>query len=121
MWFVFPQLSGLGRSAMAQRYALSGLDEARAYLSHPLLGPRLRACAEALLALPVPDAERVLGPVDAQKLQSSMTLFSLAAPHEAVFRDVLEACFDGRLDQQTAGRVRTPPRSSAGGSPPDSG
>jgi uncharacterized protein (DUF1810 family) len=105
MWFVFPQLTGLGRSAMAQRYALSGLDEARDYLAHPVLGPRLRACAEALLALPAPDPQQVLGPVDARKLQSSMTLFTLAAPQEAVFRDVLGRCFADRLDPVTAGRV----------------
>ena len=122
MWFVLPQLSGLGRSPMAQRYALSGLDEARDYLAHPVLGPRLRACAEALLSLPEPDAERVLGPVDARKLQSSMTLFALAAPQEAVFREVLGACFGGRLDPLTAGRVGLPPPSSSdSGSSPDCG
>ena len=115
MWFVFPQLAGLGRSAMAQRYALAGLDDAREYLAHPVLGPRLRACAEALLALPVPDAERVLGPVDALKLRSSVTLFALAAPQEAVFREVLAACFSGQLDEATSSRVAAglrPPRSS---------
>jgi uncharacterized protein (DUF1810 family) len=121
MWFVFPQIAGLGRSGMAERFAIQDLDEARAYLAHPLLGPRLRACAEALLGLPVPDAERVLGPVDAQKLQSSMTLFALAAPHEPVYRDVLAVCFDGRLDPVTAGRVRSAPRSSAGGPSPECG
>ena len=110
MWFVFPQLTGLGRSAMAQRYALSGLEEARAYLAHPVLGPRLRDCCEALLRLAEPDAEQVLGPVDAQKLRSSMTLFALAAPHEAVFRDVLTTCCAGREDETTAGRVAVDPR-----------
>ena len=122
MWFVFPQLAGLGRSAMAQRYAVDGLDAARSYLAHPVLGPRLRACAEALLSLAEPDAERVLGPVDARKLQSSMTLFALAAPQEAVFREVLGACFGGRLDPLTAGRVGTPPPSSSdSGSSPGCG
>ena len=105
MWFVLPQLSGLGSSAMAQRYALSGLDEARDYLTHPVLGPRLRACAETLLGLPVTDPVQVLGPVDAQKLRSSMTLFALAAPQEAAFRDVLEVCFAGQVDPLTASRV----------------
>jgi len=110
MWFVLPQLTGLGRSSMAQRYALSGLEEARAYLAHPVLGPRLRECAEALLAVPVPDAERVLGPVDGLKLRSSMTLFALAAPQEEVFRDVLAAYFAGELDAVTASGVGSGPR-----------
>jgi uncharacterized protein (DUF1810 family) len=105
MWFVFPQLAGLGRSAMAQRYALSGLQEARDYLAHPVLGPRLRACAQALLDLPVPDAEQVLGPVDGMKLRSSMTLFALAAPGEPAFRDVLTAYFSGEVDEATSSRV----------------
>src|SRR5919112_1494538 len=69
MWFVFPQVRGLGRSATAQQYAVMGLDEARAYLAHPVLGPRLRECAEALTSLPGRDAAAVLGPVDAQKLR----------------------------------------------------
>jgi uncharacterized protein (DUF1810 family) len=116
MWFVLPQLSGLGRSSMAQRYALSGLEEARAYLAHPVLGPRLRACAEALLGLPVPDAEQLLGPVDGLKLRSSMTLFALAAPQERIFRDVLAAYFAGELDAATATRVAGDPRPSATGS-----
>jgi len=107
MWFVFPQLAGLGRSAMAQRYALADLQEARDYLAHPVLGPRLRACTQALLELPVPDASRVLGPVDGMKLRSSMTLFALAAPHEAVFGDVLAAYFSGELDEATVRGVAT--------------
>jgi uncharacterized protein (DUF1810 family) len=115
MWFVFPQLTGLGRSEMAQRYALSGLDEAREYLAHPVLGPRLRACAETLLGLPATDPVQVLGSVDAQKLRSSMTLFSLAAPQEAAFRDVLELCFEGQVDPLTASRV------AAGDRPRDCG
>lgn len=101
MWFVLPQLTGLGSSDMAQRYALTGLAEARAYLAHPVLGPRLRACADALAALDTSDAEAVLGPVDAQKLRSSMTLFAAAAPQERVFRDVLERYWDGREDART--------------------
>jgi uncharacterized protein (DUF1810 family) len=112
MWFVFPQIAGLGRSAMAQRYALSGVEEARAYLAHPVLGPRLRACAEALLDVPVPDAEQVLGPVDGMKLRSSMTLFALAAPEEPAFRDVLTAYFSGEVDEATSSRV------TAGSRPP---
>ena len=101
MWFVLPQLVGLGRSDTARRYALGSLDEARDYLAHPVLGPRLRACAQALTALPEDDAERVLGPVDAQKLHSSMTLFALAAPDESVFAAVLAQYFGGELDRGT--------------------
>ena len=105
MWFVFPQVAGLGRSGMAQRFAISGLEEARAYLSHPLLGPRLVACARALTALDTADADAVLGPVDAQKLHSSMTLFARAAPDEPVFREVLDHYFDGAEDEATTSRV----------------
>jgi uncharacterized protein (DUF1810 family) len=101
MWFVFPQLAGLGRSAIAQRYALTGLDEARAYAAHPVLGPRLRACAEALTALPGSDPVAVLGDVDALKLRSSMTLFGRADPDEPVYRAVLAQYYGGREDPRT--------------------
>jgi len=101
MWFVFPQIAGLGRSAMAQRYAIESLDEARAYLDHPVLGPRLRECAAALTAHSGSSAEEVLGGIDAMKLRSSMTLFSLAAPGEAVFADVLDEYFGGERDDAT--------------------
>jgi uncharacterized protein (DUF1810 family) len=105
MWFVFPQIAGLGRSGMAQRFALSGLPEARAYLAHPTLGRRLVACARALTALDTTDPDRVFGPVDAQKLRSSMTLFAHAAPDEPVFREVLEHWFDGAEDEATTSRL----------------
>jgi len=105
MWFVFPQVAGLGHSAMAQRYAISGLDEARAYVSHPLLGPRLRTAAAALLGLPGSDAVAVLGGIDAQKLRSSMTLFARSAPDEPVFREVLERYFGGGEDEVTLARL----------------
>jgi uncharacterized protein (DUF1810 family) len=105
MWFVFPQVAGLGHSPMAQRYAVSGLDEARAYLAHPVLGPRLVACARALLELPGGDPERVLGSVDALKLRSSMTLFEAAAPDEPVFGEVLERYYGGRRDEATTTRL----------------
>jgi uncharacterized protein (DUF1810 family) len=105
MWFVFPQVAGLGHSATAQRYAVSGLAEARAYLAHPVLGPRLVACARALTGLQATDPVEVLGPVDAQKLQSSMTLFARADPHEAVFQDVLDQYFEGSPDDATTRRV----------------
>jgi uncharacterized protein (DUF1810 family) len=105
MWFVFPQLAGLGRSGMAARFAISGLEEARAYLSHPLLGRRLVESARALTDLDTADPVRVFGPVDAQKLQSSMTLFARAAPDEPVFREVLDHYFDGELDEGTTSRL----------------
>ena len=105
MWFVFPQVAGLGRSETAQHYALPGLAEARAYLDHPVLGPRLRECAAALLELGQQDAVAVLGPVDAQKLRSSMTLFAQAAPDEPVWAQVLDRFFAGKADPLTLQRL----------------
>ena len=105
MWFVFPQVAGLGRSATAQHYAISGLDEARAYLAHPVLGPRLVECAAALTALDTSDAVAVFGGVDAQKLRSSMTLFARAAPDEPAFRAVLDRYFGGVEDTATIDRL----------------
>ena len=105
MWFVFPQVAGLGRSSTAQHYALAGLEEARAYLAHPVLGPRLVECAQALLELSGRDPVRVLGSVDAVKLRSSMTLFEAAAPDERVFAEVLERWFDGERDEATTSRL----------------
>jgi uncharacterized protein (DUF1810 family) len=101
MWFVFPQIAGLGMSATSKRYAISSLDEARAYLDHPVLGPRLADCARILMELDSGDAETILGPVDAIKLRSSMTLFVRAAPEVAVFRDVLDRYFGGAADERT--------------------
>ena len=105
MWFVFPQVAGLGSSPTAQRYAVSGLDEAHAYLAHPVLGPRLVECAQALLELGERDPVRVLGSVDALKLRSSMTLFEAAAPDERVFGEVLERFYDGERDAATTSRL----------------
>jgi uncharacterized protein (DUF1810 family) len=105
MWFVFPQLAGLGHSGMAQRFAISGLEEARAYVAHPTLGRRLVESARALTDLDTADADRVLGPVDAQKLRSSMTLFARAAPDEPVFREVLDHYFDGTEDDATTSHL----------------
>lgn len=105
MWFVFPQIRGLGRSEMSRRYAIGSLDEARQYLAHPVLGPRLRECAEALLDIEGRTAESVLGPIDATKLRSSMTLFDRAVPDERVFADVLERYFDGAEDEATISRL----------------
>ncbi|HTF11448.1 MAG TPA: DUF1810 domain-containing protein [Asanoa sp.] len=105
MWFVFPQVAGLGRSSMAQAYAISGLDEARAYLAHPVLGPRLRECATALVEGAEADEERIFGPIDALKLRSSMTLFTHAAPAEFVFRAVLGRFYAGVEDDATLARL----------------
>ncbi len=105
MWFVFPQIAGLGRSSTAQHFAVSGLDEARAYLADPVLGRRLVEAASALLDQPSRDAGAVLGPVDAQKLRSSMTLFSRAASQEPVFGRVLDAFFGGEADEETISRL----------------
>ena len=101
MWFVFPQVAGLGHSSTARHYALAGLEEARDYLAHPVLGPRLRESCEALLGAPAGSASEVLGSVDAMKLRSSVTLFGLADPDEPLFTEVLERFFDGRPDART--------------------
>ncbi|MDT4957758.1 MAG: hypothetical protein QOG22_3980 [Pseudonocardiales bacterium] len=105
MWFVFPQLAGLGHSATAQRYAIEGLDEARAYLGHPVLGPRLVECATALATPSERSATEIFGDVDAQKLRSSMTLFSRAAPNEPLFARVLHMYFGGGADPETERRL----------------
>lgn len=107
MWFVFPQLRGLGQSSMAQAYAIDSLAEARAYLAHPTLGPRLRACAELVLAADAPSAEAIFGSVDARKLRSSMTLFARAEPTAAVFQDVLDRYFAGQPDPLTEALLAT--------------
>lgn len=105
MWFVFPQLAGLGHSPMSRRYGISSLGEAEAFLRHPVLGGRLRECARALLQLHQVSAEEVLGSLDAQKLRSSMTLFLRAAPEEALLAQVLERYFEGRPDETTEERI----------------
>jgi uncharacterized protein (DUF1810 family) len=105
MWFVFPQIAGLGRSSTAQHYAIADLDEAQAYLAHPVLGPRLLECAHALTELETDDPVDVLGSIDAMKLRSSMTLFARAAPEEPVFREVLDQYFGGELDDATVARL----------------
>jgi uncharacterized protein (DUF1810 family) len=101
MWFVLPQLAGLGMSSTAEHFGIHGLAEARAYLRHPELGPRLLACARALADLDGSNPVVVLGPVDALKLRSSMTLFARADPDEPVFRQVLEQYYDGAEDPAT--------------------
>ncbi len=105
MWFVFPQVAGLGSSAMAQRYAIGSLEEARAYLAHPVLGPRLVECTEAVLSHPDRTAHQILGSPDDVKLRSSMTLFVLAAGPDTVFQRVLDAFFDAEMDTRTVDLV----------------
>jgi uncharacterized protein (DUF1810 family) len=102
IWFIFPQIAGLGRSETSRYYAIESLDEARAYLAHPVLGPRLRECAELLLAAPPGrTAGEVLGELDALKVRSSMTLFGAARPDDGVFRSVLDRFYEGRPDAAT--------------------
>jgi uncharacterized protein (DUF1810 family) len=105
MWFVFPQVAGLGYSHASRTYAISSLAEASAYLAHPVLGPRLIECAAILAGLPGRTAEQVFGEVDALKLRSSMTLFMRAAPGEPVFRQVLDRYFGGETDSATERRI----------------
>jgi uncharacterized protein (DUF1810 family) len=106
IWFVFPQIAGLGSSPMSQAYAIRSLDEARAYLAHPVLGPRLRESTEALLSAdPAASAEQVLGGIDAIKVRSSMTLFARAEPEEQLFASVLTRFYGGEADPETERRI----------------
>jgi uncharacterized protein (DUF1810 family) len=105
MWFVFPQIAGLGYSPTARTYAITSLAEARAYLAHPVLGARLTECAAVLVGQPGRTAEQVFGEVDAMKLCSSMTLFLHADPGKPVFRQVLDQYFDGMTDSATEQRI----------------
>ena len=101
MWFVFPQIAGLGLSAMSQRYAISSPAEARAYLEHPVLGPRIAECAHALTDLHGRSAEEIFGGIDAVKLRSSMTLFARASDGDPTFQEVLDRYFGGEADPRT--------------------
>ena len=105
MWFVFPQITGLGQSPVSRIYAISGLAEAKAYLAHPVLGPRLVECAAIVSSLSGRTAEQIFGGIDALKLRSSMTLFLRAAPDEPVFRQVLDQYFGGKPDPATEQRI----------------
>ena len=105
MWFVFPQIAGLGQSTASRTFAISSLDEARAYLQHDVLGARLKECASIVAQSPQASAEAMFGTVDAQKLRSSMTLFMRAAPDEPVFGQVLRQFFDDQPDDATDRRI----------------
>lgn len=105
MWFVFPQLAGLGRSAMSRTYAISSVVEARQYLRHRVLGPRLIECAGIVATTQAASAEQILGAVDALKLHSSMTLFMRAAPDEPIFGEVLDRFYGGVPDGATDQRL----------------
>jgi uncharacterized protein (DUF1810 family) len=101
MWFVFPQWRSLGHSLMARRYGIASRAEAEAYWNHPILGPRLKECADLVLAVRGRTARELMGTPDDRKLRSCMTLFAAVAPDEPVFRQVLEKYFDGQPDDAT--------------------
>ena len=101
MWFVFPQLAGLGHSEMAQRFAIASLDEARAYLAHPILGTRLRECVGILNGVEGRTAAQIMGYPDDLKLRSCLTLFARATADKQVFLDALEKYFSGEMDSLT--------------------
>ncbi|MCH2061409.1 MAG: DUF1810 domain-containing protein [Verrucomicrobiales bacterium] len=108
MWYVFPQIAGLGNSPQAREYAIRDLDEARQFILHPLLSDRLVQCAKALLVHGDVSASDILGDTDAMKLKSSMTLFHLAARgEEAVFKKVLDQFYGGQHCRYTAGKIST--------------
>jgi uncharacterized protein (DUF1810 family) len=105
MWFVFPQIAGLGQSQTSRKFAISSLEEARAYLAHPVLGPRLTECATIVAQTQGRTAEQIFGGLDARKLHSSITLFLRVAPSEPVFGTVLARYFDGLPDPATDQRI----------------
>jgi uncharacterized protein (DUF1810 family) len=105
MWFVFPQIAGLGQSPTSRKFAISSLSQAQAYLRHPVLGPRLIECAAILARRADRSARQIFDDVDAQKLHSSMTLFARAAPDQEVFTQVLDQYFDGVPDRATDQRL----------------
>ena len=101
MWYIFPQIAGLGQSSTARYYSIRDLEEAREYYAHPVLGQRLREISGALLELRGSDPVAVFGGIDSMKLKSSMTLFALAAPHDPLFRQVLDKYYGGEQDALT--------------------
>jgi uncharacterized protein (DUF1810 family) len=105
MWFVFPQLAGLGHSAMARRYAIASSAEARAYLDHSLLGPRLIDLTEVVNQVTGRSIVQIFGTPDDMKFHSSMTLFAVAGPNDAVFRNALDRYFYGQMDRLTTEKL----------------
>ena len=105
MWFIFPQIAGLGSSPMAQRYALGSLDEARAYLGHPILGERLRTCTAAASGVSGRSARAIFGSPDDMKFRSSLTLFAAADPNEPLFAEALALYFGGEPDPLTLAKL----------------
>jgi uncharacterized protein (DUF1810 family) len=101
MWFIFPQVAGLGQSAMSRAYAIQSLNEARAYLAHPVLGARLCECCQAVMNLRGKSAEEIFGTTDAMKFRSCLTLFAEADHDEVLFFNLLEKYFDGDADEAT--------------------
>lgn len=105
MWFIFPQVEGLGFSSLSRRYAIRSIEEARAYLAHPILGPRLRECVQAVLDVREKSLDEIFGPIDSVKFRSSTTLFARAAEDSAIFMTALQRyCPDG-LDPKTLERL----------------
>ena len=105
MWFIFPQIAGLGTSPMAAKYAVSSLEEAKAYLAHPVLSARLEECAELALVVEGRTAREIFGTIDEMKFRSSMTLFAEAAPEGSIFEQCLEKYFKGAPDPATRARI----------------
>jgi uncharacterized protein (DUF1810 family) len=101
IWFIFPQIAGLGSSPTSRQFAIGSLDEARAYVAHPVLGPRLLECSRLVLAIEGRTAAEIFGSLDAMKVRSSMTLFHRAVPDEPVFPEVLARFYDGAADPAT--------------------
>ena len=112
MWYIFPQVAGLGQSAMSRKYAIAGVEEARAYLAHALLGPRLASCAEALLAVRGRTITEILGTPDDMKLRSCATLFAAVTPPGSVFDRLLAKYHDGHRDELTLHALRADPEAT---------
>lgn len=105
MWFIFPQIDGLAFSSMSKRYSIKSADEARAYLAHPILGPRLVECAQAVMNVTRRSAEEIFGSPDVLKLRSCATLFASVSPPGSVFDQLIEKCYGGRKDSETLRRL----------------
>jgi uncharacterized protein (DUF1810 family) len=106
MWFIFPQMVGLGTSAMSQKFGIASAAEARSYLDHPVLGPRLRECTRLMLAVPGREISTILGYPDDRKFRSSMTLFAAVAPEDSIFDEALQKFFGGERDETTLALLR---------------